>query len=291
MAELTACGLSRDAVCLRARRGHLHRRHRGVYAVGHDNLTLEGRFLAAVKACETGALLSHFAGAAHWEMVEWDGRHPEVTIRDTTPRSHPGIRVHRTLYLDPRDVRRHRGIPVTSPARTLLDLASVVSYGVLRAATSRALSLRLVAIPNVIETLDRLGPREGSANMRRLLASTPAPTRSVLEDVVLRLIDEAGLPRPDVNVPMVVGGRRMIPDFRWPDRRLIVEADGAAWHDNKLARENDGERQALLEADGERVLRVTWTQAIRTPSQVALRVKTAYSTAPLSGSSPIARQT
>ena len=94
-----------------------------------------------------------------------------------------------------------------------------------------------------------------ASRLRAILADGPAPTRSELEDVVLDLILRGGLPGPDVNVPLILGGRRVIPDFRWPDRQLVVEADGAAWHDDPLARDADAERQALLEAHGERVLR------------------------------------
>jgi very-short-patch-repair endonuclease len=276
MTQLYACGLSRDAVLLRARRGQLHRRHHGVYAVGHPNLTLEGEFLAAVKACGLGAVLSYYAAGAHWEMVEWDGRVPEVTVCDTTPRTHAGIRVHRTIYLDACDVRQRAGIPVTAPARTLVDLASLLSYEALRAATARALSAQQLSVADLALAVDRLGPRKGAAKLRRVLASRPAPTRSALEDVVLRLIDRADLSRPDVNLALNLDGRRVIPDFRWADRRLIVEADGDAWHDNKAAREADAERQALLEAHGERVLRVTWKQAVGKPSQVADRITAAY---------------
>ena len=89
-----------------------------------------------------------------------------------------------------------------------------------------------------------------------------APTRSVLEDVVLDLILDAGLARPDVNKPLLRDGQRVIPDFRWPDEGLIVEADGAAWHDNPISRADDAERQALPEAHGDRVIRVTWDQAV-----------------------------
>ncbi len=84
-----------------------------------------------------------------------------------------------------------------------------------------------------------------------------------------------GLARPDVNVALVLSGRRVIPDFRWPREHLVVEADGAAWHDHKLAREDDAERQALLEAHGERVVRVTWDQAVAKPSQTLSRIQTA----------------
>jgi len=84
-----------------------------------------------------------------------------------------------------------------------------------------------------------------------------------------------GLAHPDVNVALWLSGRRVVPDFRWPEQRLVVEADGAAWHDNQLAREDDAERQALLEADGERVLRVTWDQVIARPGQTLSRIRAA----------------
>ena len=77
--ELRECGLSYDAVSVRVRNGRLHRVHRGIYAVGHANPPLEGRFLAAVKACGPGAVLSHFAAAALWGLLDWDDRQPEVT--------------------------------------------------------------------------------------------------------------------------------------------------------------------------------------------------------------------
>jgi very-short-patch-repair endonuclease/predicted transcriptional regulator of viral defense system len=276
LAELGGCGLSRDAIAGRARRGWLHRRHRGVYAVGHPNLTLAGQFLAAVKACGPRAALSHYAGAAHWGYVEWDGRCPEVTAPIGGARHCPGIRIHHSGFLEARDFRRRDGIRVTAPARTLVDVASVLSYQALRSAVARALSFQHLSVGDLVEALDRLGPRRGAAKMRRILASGPAPTRSVLEDAVLRLIDEARLPRPEVNVAMRVEGRRVIPDFRWPDRRLIVEADGAIWHDNRAAREADAERQALLEAHGEMVLRVTWTQVMRSRGQTIARLRAAH---------------
>jgi very-short-patch-repair endonuclease len=92
---------------------------------------------------------------------------------------------------------------------------------------------------------------------------------------VLDLILASGLDRPDVNVPMQLDGRRIVPDFRWPARKLIVEADGRTWHDNKLAREDDAERQAVLESHGERVVRVTWEQAVAKRSQTIERLRAA----------------
>ena len=116
------------------------------------------------------------------------------------------------------------------------------------------------------ETLARHRPQTWRGPARpQIIATGPAPTKSELEDVVLDLILRGGLVAPRRQRALCVDGRRIVPDFRWPEQRLVVEADGATWHDNQLAREDDAERQALLEAHGERVLRVTWEQAIAPP--------------------------
>ena len=273
--ELRACGLTRDGVSGRVRNGRLHPLHRAVYAVGHANLPLEGRFLAAVKACGRGAVLSHFSAAALWGFVEWDERLVEVTVPGTTMRTHRGVRVHRTRVLEAVDVAHHIGVRVTSPARTLADLAVTLHARALRRAVRQAQSLQRVSIRQLVATLDRLAPRRGSRQLAEIIATGPAPTRSELEDVVLDLLLRGGLAHPDVNAALILEGRRVVPDFRWPAQRLVVEADGGAWHDNKLAREDDAVRQALLEAHGERVLRVTWDQAVARPRETLARVRAA----------------
>jgi hypothetical protein len=275
IAELRACGLNDTAVLIRVRNGRLHRLHRGIYAVGHVSLSLEGQFLAAVKACGPGAVLSHYSAAALWGFVDWDDRFPEVTVVGTSTRTHRGVRVHRTSQLERRDTFLRQGIPVTSPAWTLMDIASRLDYRRLRRAARQAQSLGRVSIPQLVEILGRSGGRRGSSKLARVVATGPAPTRSELEDVVLDLILRGGHVHPDVNVPYFVAGRRTVPDFRWPEQRLVVEADSAKWHDNQLAREDDAERQALLEAHGERVLRVTWDQAIARPGQTLSRIRAA----------------
>jgi very-short-patch-repair endonuclease len=188
---------------------------------------------------------------------------------------HPGIRAHRTRFLDAIDLRTHKGIRVTSPARTLADIAPLLAYNGLRRAVRQAQGMHLVSVPQLIETMNRLGPRRGSRNLRKIIATGPAPTRSELEDVVLDLILGGGFEHPDVNRPLILDGRRVVPDFRWAEQRLVVEADGAAWHDNPVAREDDAERQALLEAHGDRVLRVTWEQAVARPTQTLSRIGSA----------------
>jgi very-short-patch-repair endonuclease len=267
--ELRSCGLSRDAVETRVHNGHLHPLYRGVYAVGHANLTREGAFLAAVKACGPNAVLSHFSAAALYGLVRWDHRYPEVTT--TTRRRHRGIRVHRTTELD---ARHHQGIPVTTPARTLIDLAGTLDYRALRRAVREA-QRKLVTPRQILATLDRLGPRPGSANLTKILTTGHAPTRSELEDTVLDLILNAGFQRPDINQPIQRAGRTIVPDFRWPNHHLVIEADGAEWHDDPVTRQDDADKQAILEAAGERVIRITWAQAITHRTQTVKRIKAA----------------
>ena len=130
-----------------------------------------------------------------------------------------------------------------------------------------------------------LRPTSGVRRLARIIATGPAPTRSELENVVLDLLLDGGFAHPDVNRPLWLDGRKVTPDFRWAAERLVVEADGAAWHDNPLAREEDAERQALLEAHGERVVRVTWTQAVARPTQTLARLRAAGVPHRASGSS------
>jgi very-short-patch-repair endonuclease len=247
--ELRECGLTPRMIDRRVRSGRLHPLHRGVYAVGHAHLTPEGRFLAAVKACGPKAALSHFSAAVHWGLLEPIERFPDVTA--PTVRARRGINSHRSRSLLG-DVVVHHGIPTTTPQRTLQDLERIKTPPkTLTRARRQAQTLRLIAPAN----------------------EPPAPTRSVLEDLVLDLIVNAGLAHPEVNVPLRIDKTTVVPDFRWPERRLIVEADGAAYHDN--TKREDAQRQALLEATGERVIRVTYAQAVHERDQTVERLRRA----------------
>lgn len=271
-AELRACGLDDDAVAVRVANGRLHPMYRAVYAVGHANPPREGWYLGAVKACGDGALLSCCAGGHLWELGLPGTGLPDVLVPNRRAPDHPLIRGHRTDHLPPEDIAVHKGIPVTSPLRTLLDLAAVLDYPALRRAVREAQVRNLIDLGELARRLRGPGPRRGRAQLARIVATGPAPTRSVLEDVVLDLLLGAGFAHPDVNVPIWIEGRRVVPDLRWPEQRLVLEADGAAYHDNLLAREDDTERQAVLEAAGERVIRVTWEQAVARTAQTRRRV-------------------
>ena len=229
--------------------------------------------LAAVKACGRSARLSHWSAAELCEFIEEDGRPIQVTVVGGSTRTVPGVVVHRTAALEPRDRARHRGVPVTSPARTLLDLAAVAPTVLLRQAIRTAQGKRRVHVAQLLAAVDRLGPRRTSRRLADLIATGPAPIHSVLEDVALELLLEAGFAHPDVNKPLVIAGRRVVPDFRWPDQRLILEVDGAAWQDDPLARADDAERQAFLEAHGERVIRATWSQVVQRRAETVERVR------------------
>ena len=274
--QLQACGLSDKAIRGRVQRGQLYRVHRAVYAVGHEAPTLHGDFMAAVLAGGEGAVLSHFSAAALWGMLPRQPRDLEVIVTGAKGRAQPGLRVHRARVLDPRDVTRHHGIPVTTAARTCLDIASTLSPEALRRPVRQAQAEHRTNVRQIAELLARTNGHCGAKRLADLVATGPAPTRSELEDLVLDLLLRGGLPPPDVNKPLIRQGRRIVPDFRWAAQRLVVEADGAAWHEAKLAREDDGERQAVLEAGGERVIRITWDQAVQRPNQSIARVWVAW---------------
>jgi hypothetical protein len=165
---------------------------------------------------------------------------------------------------------------VTSPARTLLDIAADCSEHELRRTVRRAQVESHANVRQILDVLSRGAGERGAAALRAAIAGGPAPTRSDLEDIVLELIDRATTERPEINATICLEGRAPIkPDFLWRARGLIIEADGAAWHDDPLTRELDAERQAALEAAGYRILRITWKQAIHHPQQTIARIRAA----------------
>lgn len=276
--QLAACGIDSDAITVRVRRGQLHRLYRGVYAVGHDALTPTARFVAAVLACGAGAVLSDYAAAAHLGMRRVDDRFPEVTVPRAGGREIDGIRVHRRK-LDPRDVWTRDGIRVTRPARTILDVSATMPPAALRRMVRQAQAERIVTMRQLLDVLARHRGHRGAAKLRAVIADGPTPTRSELEDHALALVVRAGIERPDINSRLEIDGRRVEPDLLWRRQRLIVECDGRQWHSDPLSQADDEARQALLEAHGYRVLRVTWQQAMNHPRQTITRIRAALTAA------------
>jgi putative AbiEi antitoxin of type IV toxin-antitoxin system len=270
--QLAACGLDRAAVARRVAKGWLHRVHVGVYAVGYPSDTLHARFMAAVLAGGDDAKLSHWSSCALAELVRWAERGIEVTVPGSAARRRPGIRFHRARSLDRRDTTRLHGIPCTTPARAILEIAPQLSDQRLKRLIRKAQAEKRASVRQFAAVLRRARGHRATRRIADVIARGPAPTASSHEDVVLDLILEAGFAHPVVNARLHAGGTPYIPDLRWPLQRISLEIDSSPWHDGPLAQELDADRQAELEAAGERVLRTTREQAIRAPQQLVERL-------------------
>jgi very-short-patch-repair endonuclease/predicted transcriptional regulator of viral defense system len=273
--QLHVAGFDGSAIHRRVHAGRLHRVHRGVYLVGHAVAADGASEMAAVLSSGEGSAVSHRSAGRLWRFSANESwRTPvEVTVPGRDPGVKPGIRVYRVRELDRRDVRRVRGIPVTSPARTLLDLAGLLPLETVESAFAEARVRRLVRDKDVAEQLKRARGRRGAAALRRLVALErgPALTRSAAERKLLKLVREAALPPPELNARL---GRFEV-DFLWRGPRVVVEVDGRAYHSSARAFERDRERDAMLVAGGYSVIRVTWRQLSASPEAVIARIESA----------------
>jgi hypothetical protein len=245
-------GYSRHVITKLASSRRLHALHRGVYAVCQTALKVRGRWLAAVLAFGRQAVLSHRSAAALWNLTDLPAGAVDVTA-PVSRSGRPGIRLHRAR-IDASDRNEHAGIPVTSVARTLFDLAAVVDRKrLLRAVES---SERLGAFDlKALEEVCARNPRRPGSVVLELAARhhEPQDTRSPLEREFLELCRDAGLPVPAINV--VVDG--YVVDALWERQRLVVELDGFAFHGSRRAFEADRTRDAQLQLAGYQVVRVT----------------------------------
>jgi very-short-patch-repair endonuclease len=273
--QLLAAGMTRGQIRAALAAGDLHRVHQGVYAVGHPGLSQEGRFMAAVLAHGEGALLSHFSAATLWGVwsARVDREHPvDVTLLGRRAQR-PGIHLHCVRVLDDDDRDICRGIPITSPARTLLDLSRVLyADRALARAVHHTDKLGLAAPEVIRRRATRAGGYPHAVRLARLAAKS-AKTRSFLEDDALELMRAAGLPEPVVNRTLRIAGLgRVEVDFLFPEQRVIVETDGKRYHDSAAMRRSDDEVQAHLEAAGYRVVRLNHEQVHEYPDMTLLRI-------------------
>ena len=261
-------GLTSAAIGRRVKAGALISVYRGVYAVGHEALTWRGRATAALLAVGPSSVISYRSAAAAWRMLPARPGPLEVSVIGRRPRPRTDIVIHRVAALDPRDVREIDGVPVTSPARTAVDLAHAREPR-LDVALAEAQVLRLVTRRELEAAMARATDARGLPELRRRLdAGNDAPTRTELERSMLRLVADAGLPRPLVNARV---GRFEV-DFLWRDERVIVETDGWVAHRHRGAFERDRARDAELQAAGYLVVRFTWRQITETRLLVATRI-------------------
>jgi hypothetical protein len=202
-AQLAALGLGPSAIDHRVRSGRLHLVHRGVYSVGHRVVGAQGRRWAGVLACGVASVFSHASAAAAWNLRASVSGLMHVTVGPGGRARRPGIRVHRRPTLPDDEVTTLAGLAITTPARTLLDLAASGLRGrPLEAALDRSELLRLLDFADLQRLLARYPGRPGSSALVASLsryAVGSVETRSVLEELVLVLCDNHGLPRPEVN--------------------------------------------------------------------------------------------
>ena len=146
--------------------------HRGVYAVGGAVLPREGRWLAAVMACGPTAVLSHVSAAVHWNLLQYEPARPEVTA-PATRKGVPGIRLHRSHSLDAQDTTNHQGIPTTTLARTLLDIAAEVPQHHLERALAQAERLQLYDHGAIEAVIERANGHRGTKRLAEAIQMTP----------------------------------------------------------------------------------------------------------------------
>jgi hypothetical protein len=241
--QLLRCGLSSAGIVRRVEAGRLFRIHRGVYAVGHPGLTDKGRWKAATLAIPN-AVLSHRSAAELWELLRPQGGIPHLTVpypASAVKRLNLRITRSRTLAAE-RTLSKH-GIPVTSPARTLRDLARVATPAEVRRATRAAEKLGLPLDADHI----------------------PGKTESDLEDHFLALCRKYGIPAPECQAQI---GRHRV-DFHWPDHDLVIETDGYLYHRGRRAMRDDNDRDIELELLGLRVVRVDDSRIDEDPAGLA----------------------
>src|SRR3954447_861557 len=268
--QLLDLGVGPDAIKHRVALCRLHRLHRGVYAVGHRALRRQAGWMAAVLAAGPGASLSYRSAAELWGMRNGSRGRIDVSV-PRHRRSTARLEVH-VVDMAPDEVTVEAGIPVTTPARTLLDLAAVLTEQHLKTAFEEAEVRRLTSPTSLDALAARYRGRRGATVLKRILDNhhnigRTVPT-SILARRFLALLDAHNLPRPTINRRSDHGEL----DATWPEQRLIVECDGFATHGTRKAFEADRARDRELIVAGWRVVRVTWRQLIDDPETIAAQL-------------------
>lgn len=272
--QLTALGFGPDAIDYRLRHGRLFWLHEGVYAVGRPRVTRHGRWMAAALACGPAAVLSYRDAAALWGILPSSGGPVDVSAPGRTRNTRPGLRVHRPRRLDAEDVAERDRIPVTTVARTLVDLAPCLSLERLTRAWDASVRLDLFDLREIEDVRARLNGRRGLRRVDALIAQArPVPTRSrsELERRCFALFDQSpGIPAPSVNIWIV----DMEVDLVWTREKVVVELDHEEWHAKTRAqRERDNARDATLQITGYKVLRVSDYRLERDPAGIVKDVR------------------
>ena len=223
--------------------------------------------MAAVLACGPRAVVSHFSAAAASGLRPSSRRKIEITTPDRGRRGPPDVEVHCVRRLSPHDVTSLRGIPITTVARTLVDLAGVLPADQLQQVVHEAEVQRCLDVAAVEAAIERANGRRGiAALLAALCQPSPGATHSELERHFVALCRRGGLTLPRLNVPLQLGERLVEVDGLWVGQRVIVELDGEESHHTRRAFHADRRRDSALAALGYVVVRLTWTRVTREPA-------------------------
>lgn len=263
--DLLALGFTQKGIRHRVARGRLHPVMRGVYAVGWPQLTPKRRWMAAVLACGGGAALSHLSAGALWGLAVERGRGVDVSVRRREVHRRKGVHARTRPQLPARDVMTHEGIPVTTPARTLVDIATELGELALERAVNEADKRDLIDPEALREGLAGFAGEPGVWALRRLLdRHTFRLSDSDLEIFFRPIGAAAGLPVPLSK--QIVNGVEV--DFHWPELGLVVETDGLRYHRTPAAQAKDRLRDQTHVAAGSTVLRFTHWQVKHEPARI-----------------------
>lgn len=274
--QLLEIGLGRVAIVERLKHGYLHEVHRGVYVVGSRRISRKGMWMAAVLAGGEGTLLSHRSAARLWKLLPPAVERVEVTHPGSSRIRRDGIVCHRANVADDEWLVED-GIPVTSPFRTVFDLAAVVKMRELERALHEAEARELRDRVSLPVLLERYRGRRGALTVRALLES-PEPvgiTRNDFEEAFLALVDAHGLSRPRMNADLAIRGRFFEIDALWEEQRFAVELDSRSIHGTRKRFESDRHRDRILVAEGWRTMRITWWQLQEEPDEIAADLRSA----------------
>lgn len=269
--QLLDAGVSPRSVSNWVARRRIFRIHRGVFATHSPPYDRRQRWLAAVFACGARAALSDLCAAHHLGLVDNSPFQPEVSVPGAGGREKDGITVHRRS-IDPRDLSVRRGIPCTSPARTIIDCAGVLGADGTEDLIMAADSLRILSRRRLEELAHARRGTPGIGHVLALITDDPAEARTVNERRLRSICREFRVPLPLVNHPIRVGDRQFYADFCWPEQHLIVEADSWRWHGGRRASENDADRGQLLAVAGWNVVRFTRDQIKHERTQTGQRL-------------------
>jgi very-short-patch-repair endonuclease len=273
--QLRGMGLTDEAVSKALARGWLHAVFHAVYSVGHRQLLPHGRLLAATLACGDGSVVSH--GTAAWllGLRDWRPEAIDVIAPVEAGRKIAGVRRRFVPMPEGREVWRRSGVPVTSPARTIVDCAGSDPKGV-AGMVEQAAVLALLDVLAIDRVLDG-AHRRNAKQLRRALEPwrryrPGIKLRSRMEAKLLRLLGEAALPIPETNARLRAGGKTYEVDFLWRTEKVVVETDGGRFHENPVAGSRDSERNRALTDAGFVVPRLAWEDLRERPDRAMAEI-------------------